>query len=139
MCKTLLIVMAGVLLVGLVGQTAMAQTDGTIEVQRVAVVNENPRGDSVVLDTVPPGTVLEIVEVESPWYLVQAPDGVTEWRRGWIHERYLTVLSMPTPDPDDVDTRVPLRTTVRGFGQVGGLYFTPPPTALTRSLEAPGV
>ena len=124
MCKTLLIVMAGVLLVGLVGQTAMAQTDGTIEVQRVAVVNENPRGDSVVLDTVPPGTVLEIVEVESPWYLVQAPDGVTEWRRGWIHERYLTVLSMPTPDPDDVDTRVPLRTTVRGFGQVGGLYFT---------------
>ena len=124
MCKTVLTVMAGGLLAGLVGQPAMAQTDGTIEVQRVTVVNENPRGDSVVLDTVPPGTVLEIVEVDSPWYLVQAPDGVTEWRRGWIHERYLTVLSMPTPDPDDVDTRVPLRTTVRGFGQVGGLYFT---------------
>ena len=41
--------------------------------------------------------------MDSPWYLVQAPDGVTEWRRGWIHERYLTVLSKPTPDPDDVD------------------------------------
>ena len=124
MCKTVLTALAGWALVGLVGQPALAQTDGTIEVQRVAVVNENPRGDSVVLDTVQPGTVLEIVEVESPWYLVQAPDGVTEWRRGWIHERYLTVLSMPTADPDEIDTRVPLRTTVRGFGQVGGLYFT---------------
>ena len=116
MCKTVLTAVVGGLLAGLVGQPAMAQTDGTIEVQRVAVVNENPRGDSVVLDTLPPGTVLGIVEVQSPWYLVQAPDGVTEWRRGWIHERYLTVLSMPTPDPDDADTRVPLRTTVRGFG-----------------------
>ena len=124
MCKTVVTAMTVGLLVGFAGQTAQAQTDGTIEVQRVAVVNENPRGDSVVLDTVQPGTVLGIVEVQRPWYLVQAPDGVSEWRRGWIHERYLTVLSMPTPDPDQAEPRVPLRTTVRGFGQISGIYFT---------------
>ena len=112
------------LLVGLVAQPAEAQTDGTVEVQRVAVVNENPRGDSLVLDTVQPGTVLAIVEMDRPWYLVEAPDGVSEWRRGWVHERYLTVLSMPTADPDQAETRVPLRTTVKGFGQIGGIYFT---------------
>ena len=56
MCKTVLTAVAGGLLVGLAGQPAMAQTDGTLEVQRVAVVNENPRGDSVVLGTVADST-----------------------------------------------------------------------------------
>ena len=117
------VIVAG-LLVCLMGEPAMAQTDGTIEVQSVAVITENPRGDSLVLGTVEPGTVLEIVEARSPWFLVQAPDRVSEWRRGWIHQRFLTVLSMPTADPDDAEPRVPLRTSVRGFGQIGGLYFT---------------
>ena len=52
------------LLVGLIAEPTMAQTDGTIEVQSVAVITENPRGDSLVLGTVETGTVLEIVEAQ---------------------------------------------------------------------------
>jgi len=115
---------SGALFALLLSQPALAQSDGTLEVRRVAVVTENPSGDSLVLGTVPAGTVLEIVDVRAPWHRVQAPDRASEWRRGWIHERYMTVLSMPTPDADEADTRVPLRTTVRGFGQISGIYFT---------------
>ena len=100
---------------------AVAQT-GTIEVTSIAVINENARGDSFVLGTVAAGTVLEVVNVQGSWYLVQAPDGVEEWRRGWLHQRYLEVRTM-TSDPEE-EPQVPLRTSVRGFGQIGGIYFT---------------
>ena len=119
---------AVLLMLVLVSTPATAQR-GTVEVTSIGVVTENPRGDSVVLGTVEPGTVLEVVEVEGPWYLVQAPDGVEEWRRGWLNQRYVTVLSMPSMpaasgDEEEEEEQIPLRTSIRGFGQVGGIRFT---------------
>ena len=103
---------------------ALAQT-GSVEVTNSGVVTENPRGDSLVLWRVEPGTMLEVIEVQGPWYLVQAPDGVDDWRRGWLHQRYITVLSMPSGMADEEEAeKIPLRTSVRGFAQIGGIRFT---------------
>ena len=110
----------------LAGSSVAAQT-GTVEVTNAGVVMENPRGDSVVLGTVEPGTVLEVVEVQGLWYRVDAPDGVDEWRRAWLHQRYVAVLSMvsiPSVEGDDDEEQIPLRTSIRGFAQFGGIRFT---------------
>ena len=70
---------AAVLLsVGVLASPAMGQEGGTIEITNSGVVMETARGDSVVLDTVEPGTVLEVLDFQDPWYEVRAP----EWLRG---------------------------------------------------------
>ena len=119
---------AALLICALAGSSVAAQT-GSVEVTNAGVVTENPRGDSLVLGTVEPGTVLEVVEVQGAWYLVDAPDGVDTWRRAWLHQRYVAVLSMPgTPSVDGEEREdeglIELRTTIRGFAQIGAIRFT---------------
>ena len=106
---------------GLVTQPVLAQSD-TLRVTSIAVVNENPRGDSLVLGTLSPGTLLQVLDQQGPWYLVQSPDPATEWRRGWIHDRYAAVVSSTTPQ--EPARRFEERTSVRGFAQVGLIRFT---------------
>ena len=117
---------AAVLLsVGVLASPAMAQEGGTVEVTNVGVVMETARGDSVVLDTVEPGTVLEVLDFDSPWYEVRAPRGSEGWRRGWLHQRYIQVLTAPTSSAKSPTTpTLKLKTSVRGFGQFGAIRFT---------------
>lgn len=104
-------------------QPAMAQSQGTIEVTSQGIVLERPRGDSIVIGRLAAGTVVEVIDRQGAWYYVQAPDGVTEWRRGWIHRRYFQVLTAPDPVAD-VKPKPELKTSVRGFGQFGLIRFT---------------
>jgi opacity protein-like surface antigen len=117
---------AAVLLsVGVLASPAMAQEGGTIEVTNVGVVMETARGDSVVLDTIEPGTVLEVLDFDSPWYEVRAPRGSEGWRRGWLHQRYIQVLTAPTSSAKSPTApTLKLRTSIRGFGQFGAIRFT---------------
>ncbi len=110
------------ILVAVAVQPAMAQSQGTIELTSQGIVLERPRGDSVVIGRLDVGTVVTVVDRNGPWYFVQAPDGVTEWRRGWIHRRYFQVLTQPEPDAA-AEARPQLRTSVRGFGQLGMIRF----------------
>ena len=111
--------------VGVLASPAMAQEGGTIEFTNVGVVMETARGDSVVLDTIEPGTVLEVLDCDSPWYEVRAPRGSEGWRRGWLHQRYIQVLTAPTSSAKSptAPTLKP-RTSIRGFGQFGAIRFT---------------
>lgn len=120
--RTRLTAILVLVLLGLGSMPALAQPGGTVEVTSIAVVLENPRGDSVVLGTVEPGTVLEVLEIRGVWYFIQAPDRRADWRRGWIHARYFEVLTAPPSDPDDLQ-QPELRTSVRGFGLFGLNYF----------------
>lgn len=120
---------SAVLLICVLAGSSVAAQTGTVEVTNAGVVTENPLGDSVVLGTVEPGTVLKVVEVQGPWYLVEALDGVDEWRLAWLHQRYVAVLSMPSMpsvegDEEETEEQIPLRTSIRGFAQVGGIRFT---------------
>jgi len=122
-------VSAVVLICVLAGSSVAGQQTGSVEVTNPGVVTENPRGDSLVLGTVEPGTVLEVVEVQGPWYFVEAPDGVDGWRRAWLHERYIAVLSMPETlsadgEEGEDEERIELGTSIRGFAQIGGIRFT---------------
>ena len=108
---------------GVLAAPAMGQEGGTISVTNVGVVMETARGDSVVLDTVEPGTVLEVIDFKEPWYLVRAPQGAEGWRRGWLHQRYIRVLTAPEQSPDSLEAPT-LNTALRGFGQFGAIRFT---------------
>ena len=112
-----------VLLLFLGAVPALAQTPTTVEVARVGVVTETPRGDSVVLGTVLPGTVLEVLSRQGAWHRVRSPERSTDWRSGWIHARYLTGSATPDSERESSEGE-PLRFSVRGFGQVGGIRFT---------------
>ena len=112
--RTRLTAILVLVLLGLGSMPALAQPGGTVEVTSIAVVLENPRGDSVVLGTVEPGTVLEVLEIRGVWYFIQAPDRRAEWRRGWIHARYFEVLTAPPSDPDDRPT--PMICSSQSFG-----------------------
>ena len=115
---------AAVLLsVGVLASPAMGQEVGTIEVTNSGVVMETARGDSVVLDTVEPGTVLEVLDFQAPWYEVRAPRGSEGWRRGWLHQRYIQVLPAPTSSARSLK-KPTLHTSIRGFGQFGAIRFT---------------
>lgn len=101
---------------------AMAQTGSSLRVTRVAVVLEGPRGDSVVVGAVDPGTILEVLEQEGSWYRVSPPEGTSgqaSWRRGWIHggSIQLTKEAHPRLAPRG-------RMLIRGFGQASGTVFT---------------
>ena len=102
---------------------AMGQEGGTIEVTNLGVVMETARGDSVVLATVEPGTVLEVLDFQEPWYLIRAPQGTDGWRRGWLHQRYIQVLTAPELNPENLEEPT-LNTSLRGFGQFGAIRFT---------------
>lgn len=110
---------------------AGAQGGGTVRVTRSTPVMETPRGDSVVIGTVPSGVVLEVLESTAGWYRVAAPTedpSEFKWRRGWIRASFVEVVTpgvattkaVPAPPPST--PRDPLL--IRGFGQAGGTLFT---------------
>ena len=106
---------------GLVAQPVLAQGDVTIRVTNIAVVNENPRGDSLVLGTLSPGAMLQVLDQQGPWYLVQSPDGDSNWRQGWIHARHIEGVGATAAQ--EPARRVEQRTSVHGFGQIGIIRF----------------
>lgn len=106
---------------------AAAQGGGTLRTTRQAVVMENPRGDSLIVGSVEPGTVLEFVERRGPWFLVNRPANAPAerpWERGWIHAPSVDVLSGGAPAVASVAAASRGRMYVRGFGQAGGTLFT---------------
>ena len=121
-CRFTLCIATAIILGGLVTQPLLAQGDVTLRVTNIAVINENPRGDSLVLGTLSPGAILQVLDQQGPWYLVQSPDADSSWRRGWIHNRYIEVVGA-TAAAEPV-RRFEERTSVRGFGQIGLIRFT---------------
>lgn len=102
--------------------SATAQTGASLRVTRVAVVMEGPRGDSVVVASVDPGTTLEILEQHGSWYRVSAPamkPGQLSWQHGWIH-------AGSTQLANEVSTGQARRgrMLIRGFGQTSATLFT---------------
>ena len=142
MKRILLIATAVLLTAGVLPGTARAQSGGTVRVIRNTPVTETPRGDSVVLGTLPAGTVVDVLAAAPGWYRVAAPQGATEykWQRGWVREDFVqvvtpgaaTVAQQPTSRgaapstqsarPAPSGPRDPLL--IRGFGQGGGTIFT---------------
>jgi hypothetical protein len=114
-------VLSTVVMMNLLTLPALAQTVTSVRVIAIAVVLENPRGDSVVLGTVEPGELLEVLDQQGGWYFVRAPEGTDSWRRGWVADRFVEVLGATPPDPSD--SPVSLQNAVRGFAQLGGNFF----------------
>lgn len=109
---------AGVLFAGPV----VAQPGATLRVTRNTVIMEAPRGDSTVLESIMPGTVLEILDRRGDWYQVRAPrDAQTSWARGWIQRPFVELLS---GGPNDSAGGPRGELMIRGFGQADGSLFT---------------
>ena len=111
-----------VVLISMLTFPALAQMVTSIRVISVAPVLENRRGDSVVLGTVAPGELLEVLDQQGAWYFVRAPEGTDTWRRGWVRDRFVEILGEIPPDPSD--SRVGRQNSFRGFAQLGGNFFT---------------
>lgn len=112
---------------------AAAQMTGKLRVARTTVIMETPRGDSLVLMSVPAGTILDILDRQDGWFLVSRPADLpvdTPWRRGWIQARFVQVMSGGVFVPGSTASQASRRpasadrTYARGFGQAGGTLFT---------------
>ena len=97
---------------------ALAQTVTSIRVISTASVLENPRGDSVVLGTVEPGELLEVLDQRGVWYFVRALEGTDMWRRGWVRDLFVEALGEIPPVPSD--SPVGRQNSFRGFAQPRG-------------------
>jgi hypothetical protein len=93
-------------LIGLTVLVAPAVSFAQVSTGRVlrdAVILEQPRGDSRVLATVPPGIVLELLAIQGDWYSVPVPPpaGTTErtGATGWINRA--AVEPMPGRVPQE--------------------------------------
>jgi hypothetical protein len=106
---------------------AAAQPAAPVRVRttRSTVVMERPRGDSVVLDKVPVGTMLESLQQSGRWVEVTALPGspAFPWRRGWVSEDDLEWVDGP-PQGKAADRVRQGELMIRGFGQYGGTLFT---------------
>ena len=111
-----------VILTGALARPALAQATGTLRVTSIAPVLETARGDSLVLGTIGPGTLLEVLDRQGPWYLIRTPDDSTSWRTGWLHDRYIEVIDLLAPE--DEESQSELGNSIRGFVQAGGHWFT---------------
>ncbi|MEE8130228.1 MAG: hypothetical protein V3T48_08080, partial [Vicinamibacterales bacterium] len=69
-CQIGVTVASTVAMMNLLTLPALAQTVTSVRVIGIAVVLENPRGDSVVLGTVEPGELLEVLDQQGGWYFV---------------------------------------------------------------------
>lgn len=77
--------------------SAAAQTAVSVQTLRPASIMEAPRGDSVVVASVPLGAVLPVVEERVDWYLVELPTGLGAGR-GWISRQFIEVVQRaPSP------------------------------------------
>ena len=121
-CQIGVTVLSTVVMMNLLTLPALAQTVTSVRVIGIAVVLENPRGDSVMLGTVEPGELLEVLDQQGRWYFVRAPEGTDSWRRGWVADRFVEVLGATPPDPSD--SPLGLQNAVRGFAQLGGNFFS---------------
>jgi hypothetical protein len=103
---------------------AGAQDNVRVRVTRVTAVMEQPRGDSFVLGTVDPGTVLQLLDQNGQWYLVVPAPGTPKlaWQRGWVLATAVDFLD-PRPRPAALASRRG-DLMIRGFGQFGGVLFT---------------
>jgi len=77
----------------LVGSASAQSVSTYARITRHAVVLEQPRGDSVVLTTIPPGVVVELDAQRGDWYQAsfQQPAGSNP-SSGWIHRQTLEIL-----------------------------------------------
>jgi hypothetical protein len=91
-----------VLSVCLLPALALAQPS-TARVTRQTVVLEQPRGDSLVVTRVQPGTIVELLEVRGSWYRVSLPPtgpnerAVTGWLNRLALEPVTPGRSLPRP------------------------------------------
>ena len=102
---------------------AEAQTGATLRVIRPAVVLEQPRGDSIRIASVQPGQVLEILDQNGSWYLVEGPQaaaGKPAWNKGWIHASFVQLVN---PLPARGRRRPAGTLMIRGFGHAGGTLW----------------
>ena len=113
----------GLLVAGVGAQPALAQTEVVTEVRvlSIAPVLETARGDGFVLDTLNPGTRLEVLDRDGLWYLVRTPSDSSDWREGWVRSRYVEVVGTRELPPEEQP--IQLRTSFRGFAQVSGMWF----------------
>ena len=72
-CQIGATVVLTVVMISMLTLSALAQMVTSIRVISTAPVLENPRGDSVVLGTVEPGELLEVLDQQGVWYFVRAP------------------------------------------------------------------
>ena len=115
------------LLGGVLPTRALAQDVPTAPLLGRAVVFEQPRGDSLVLATLDAGTVVELLDSRRDWYEIRAVDGDQyDWRSGWIRRASLDSPGAPVADRDRATATRPPQPplSVRGFAQVGGIFFT---------------
>jgi hypothetical protein len=106
-----------------VGSPAHAQSPVRVRVVVATPVMETPRGDSVVLGRVTPGTVLERVQVSGRWIQVGPLPGdpAPSWKRGWIPADAVEYVDAP---PEEAAAAARGELMVRGFGQFGTQVFT---------------
>jgi SH3 domain protein len=80
----------------LLAATASAATAETLYVtgQLRAGIHESKELESTIVETVPTGTALEVLERDGAFVRVRAPDGTT----GWTDARYLTAEQPPSPE-----------------------------------------
>jgi hypothetical protein len=122
-----------------IAQQGPAQTQ-TIRVEYSSVVMHEPRGDAVVMGSVTPGTLVDVVRRQGDWYLVrlsanQPAPTTAKWQQGWIHATAFagtarrsagTTTRAPARAPARASARAPVRgpMMIRGFAQSGGILFT---------------
>lgn len=105
-----------------VASPALAEKHRTETVTTPTVLLQSPRGDSIVLGDVGPGSPVEILDKFQEWYLVNAPaskSGTILWQRGWIHAD-----AIQKPGGWKAAARGNSRLMVRGFGHGGGMLFS---------------
>jgi hypothetical protein len=89
------------LLACLLSATAMnAQAVATARTIRTAVILDQPRGDGVVVTSVPPGVVIEVLGQYGQWYQVRLlPEGGASGLSGWLHGDLMEWLQRsPVPE-----------------------------------------
>lgn len=112
-----------VLIVLTAASTASAQAGARVRIRdAAATVLEQPRGDSLVLGSVPAGTILLVADQAGPWYLVvpTADTPSVPWKRGWIQASAVEFID---PIPSSPSARAG-ELMIRGFGQFAGSLFT---------------
>jgi opacity protein-like surface antigen len=126
MYRTRIIAAAALLATMFFPSSSQAQTQTTVIAARTSVVLEAPRGDSVTLGEVPPGAILEVLEVDGDWYRVSAPasDEPLGWESGWMHVDAFLLPDGERAAGDPGDAAGGGRFMVRGFGYAGGLMFS---------------
>jgi hypothetical protein len=104
------------------GSNASAQTPVRVRVVMATSVMETPRGDSVVLGRVTPGTVLLLVQENRRWIQVTpaAGDPGAGWTRGWIPRDAVAFVDAPPASAAASAGEF----MIRGFGQFGIQLFT---------------